>query len=230
MRVGIIGAMKSEVEDLYNKIENPETTEIFGFKFFTGLIEGKEIILLESGIGKVQAAVATSLLISDFEPDFMINTGCAGGFSKEMKVGDVVISDKAIQHDVDVTMLGYEPGQIPGQPLAFEADSFLVEKSEQAVREVEGITYKKGLILTGDTFVADDEKAYALKEKFPEAEAVEMEGASIAQVSTLMKVPFVIIRSLSDIAGSESKVSYEKFVVKAAQRSAEIVMNMLKNM
>lgn len=230
MRVGIIGAMKSEVEDLYNEIENPETTEIAGFKFFTGLIKGKEIVLLESGIGKVQAAVATALLISNFEPDFVINTGCAGGFSQDLSVGDVVISDKAAQHDVDVTALGYKPGQIPGQELYFTADEFLIEKAEKAVSDIGDLKYKKGLVLTGDIFVSNDAVASKLKEIFPEAEAVEMEGGSIAQTCFLMGVPFVIIRSLSDIAGSESKVSYEQFVVKAAKKSAELVMKMLKNM
>ncbi|MBN1498814.1 MAG: 5'-methylthioadenosine/adenosylhomocysteine nucleosidase [Spirochaetes bacterium] len=228
MRIGIIGAMKAEIEDLHGEMKNPESIEISGLKFFKGDIHGKDVILLECGIGKVSAAVGAALLIDRFKPDYIINTGCAGGFSKELKIGDIVVSEKAVHHDVDATVMGYKYGEIPGMPLFFEADRMLSDLAVNVIKEIGQVNVVKGLIGTGDSFIGDDALSLELRVKFPELEAVEMEGAAIAQTCFIMKVPFVIIRALSDIAGNASKVDYREFMKKASKISAEMVIRILQ--
>ncbi|ATD09209.1 hypothetical protein PPIS_a4609 [Pseudoalteromonas piscicida] len=142
MKVGIIGAMEQEVTILRNTMENPQTLTKGGFTFYTGKLAGLDVTLVQSGIGKVAATVATTLLIDNFAPDCVINTGSAGGFEPSLNVGDVVISNEVRHHDVDVTAFGYEIGQVPQIPAAFTSHAKLVEAAEQSVHELEGIQKK----------------------------------------------------------------------------------------
>jgi adenosylhomocysteine nucleosidase len=228
MKIAIIGAMEEEVTLLRDHIDNKEQTVIAGCEFTTGKMNDADVVLLRSGIGKVNAAMSTTILLEKFKPEVVINTGSAGGFHPDLNVGDVVISTEVRHHDVDVTAFGYEYGQVPQLPAAFQADENLVQLAESAAKEINEIQVVKGLIATGDSFMNDPIRVEALREKFEDLQAVEMEAAAIAQVSHQFQTPFVIIRSLSDIAGKESDVSFEQYLEKAAVNSASLVMKIVK--
>jgi len=227
MKVAIIGAMEEEVAILREKIESREETTIANCEFSTGKINGVDVILLKSGIGKVNAAMSTTILLERFKPDYVINTGSAGGFLHSLNVGDIVISTEVVHHDVDVTAFGYEYGQVPGMPARYAADTKLVEIAEKSAEQITDIQVVKGLIATGDSFMNDPARVEFVRAKFSELYAVEMEAAAIAQVCTQFAVPFVITRALSDIAGKESNVSFEQFLHKAALHSSNLVLSML---
>ncbi|WP_176583503.1 5'-methylthioadenosine/S-adenosylhomocysteine nucleosidase [Priestia megaterium] len=227
MKVAIIGAMEEEVTILRDKIENRQETVIAGCEYSTGTISGVEVVLLKSGIGKVNAALSTAILLEKFKPDYVINTGSAGGFHPELNVGDAVISTEVRHHDVDVTVFNYEYGQVPNLPAAFKADEKLVRLAEESAREVTDMKIVKGLIATGDSFMNDPVRVEFVRSKFPDLYAAEMEAAAVAQVCYQFGVPFVILRALSDIAGKESNVSFEQFLEKAAVNSTKLVLNFI---
>ncbi|ALC89855.1 5'-methylthioadenosine nucleosidase [Bacillus sp. FJAT-18017] len=227
MKIAIIGAMEEEVVLLRSNIENQTQEVIAGCEFTLGTMHGAEVVLLRSGIGKVNAAMSTTILLEKFRPDCVINTGSAGGLNPVLNVGDAVISTEIRHHDVDVTAFGYEYGQVPQLPAAFQADEKLVAVAEAAASEIDDIQIVKGLITTGDSFMDNAERVEAVRENFPGVQAVEMEAAAIAQVAHQFGIPFVIIRSLSDIAGKDSGVSFDQFLDKAARNSATLVMKMV---
>jgi len=223
MKIGIIGAMDEEVSILKSAMTNLTTTKIAGCEFYQGDLNGKQVILTKSGIGKVAAAVATTLLLEKFSPDTVINTGSAGGFDQALNVGDIVISTEVRFHDVDLTAFGYEIGQMAQLPAAFEATSDLINVAEQAAKTLPGLNIIKGLICTGDIFMADPAKTELTRNNFPTMAACEMEAAAIAQVCFQFSIPFVIIRSLSDIAGKKSELSFEEFLPVAAKNASTLV-------
>ncbi|MBN8191050.1 5'-methylthioadenosine/S-adenosylhomocysteine nucleosidase [Bacillus sp. NTK074B] len=229
MKIAIIGAMEEEVALLRENISNPVTETIAGCEYTSGTMKDKEVILLRSGIGKVNAAMSTAVLLQHFKPDCIINTGSAGGFDPSLNVGDVVISTEVRHHDVDVTAFGYDYGQVPQLPAAFTADEKLKQTAIDSVRELGDVQVVSGLIATGDSFMNDPERVEAIRDKFTGLQAVEMEAAAIAQVAHQFGVPFVIIRSLSDIAGKESDVSFDQYLEKAALHSAKMVMSIVKS-
>lgn len=224
LRVAIIGAMDQEVEQLKEALTGREHQVIAGFDFYTGQLHGTDVVLLKSGIGKVNAAIGTALLLYQFQPTCVINTGSAGGFDAELEVGDVVISKEVRHHDVDLTIFGYEHGQLPGMPPAFAPDSLLVDFAEQCIGSMKGMKTVNGLIATGDTFMDKADRVAATRELFPTMKACEMEAAAIAQACHRFDTPFIIIRALSDIAGKESNISFKEFLETAASHSAEMVM------
>lgn len=227
--IGIIGAMDEEIELLKANMEQQENVTIANSEFFAGKMEGEDVVVLKSGIGKVNAAIATTILFEKYQPDFIINTGSAGGFHPELEVGDLVISTEVVHHDVDVTAFGYKHGQVPGLPPTFEAEPQLIEKAMAAAERLGGIKAMKGLISTGDTFMQAEDKVKEARTKFPEMIAAEMEAAAIAQVSYQYSCPFVIIRALSDIAGKESSVSFDAFLKKAANNAANLILDVVRN-
>ncbi|MEW4284168.1 5'-methylthioadenosine/S-adenosylhomocysteine nucleosidase [Priestia koreensis] len=230
MKVAIIGAMEEEVTILRDKLENLEQTVIGGSEYSTGTIDGVDIVLLKSGIGKVNAALSTAVLLEKFKPDYVVNTGSAGGFHPELNVGDAVISTEVRHHDVDVTIFNYEYGQVPGMPAAFLPEEKLVRAAEEAAKQITDMQIVKGLIATGDSFMNDPVRVEFVREKFPNLYAAEMEAAAIAQVCHQFETPFVIIRALSDIAGKESNVSFDQFLDKAALNSASLVLGIVKQL
>ncbi len=230
MKIGIIGAMEPEVAILKAAIVDLATTEKGGYTFYAGKINDMDIVLVQCGIGKVASAVATTLLLTHFEPDCVINTGSAGGFDQSLNVGDIVISSEVRHHDVDVTAFGYEIGQLPNMPAAFKANDTLIAAAEQSIKQVSDVQVKTGLITTGDTFMCKDDVIAQARENFPNMKAVEMEGAAIAQTCHQLSVPFVVIRSLSDIAGKESPDSFEAYIEKASKYSSQMVMALLTNL
>ena len=230
MKAGIIGAMEPEVAILKSKLENFAETTHAGYTFFTGTINGTDVVLVQSGIGKVASALATVLLIEKFSPDYIVNTGSAGGFEQSLKVGDIVISSEVRHHDADVTAFGYEIGQLPGMPAAFLPHPTLVKAAQSGIDKLEGIQTLTGLITTGDTFMTKDDDIAKARANFPTMAAVEMEGAAIAQTCHQFNVPFVVIRSMSDIAGKESPTSFEAYLETASVNSSELVINMLNEL
>jgi adenosylhomocysteine nucleosidase len=228
MKVAIIGAMEEEVALLRENIKNPTVETIAGCEYTSGEMKGIEVILLRSGIGKVNAAMSTAVLLERFQPDAVINTGSAGGFDPSLNVGDVVISTEVRHHDVDVTAFGYEYGQVPQLPAAFLADEKLKNIAINSAKELKDVQVVSGLIATGDSFMNDPKRVEAIQDKFQGLQAVEMEAAAIAQVAHQFDTPFVIIRSLSDIAGKESDVSFEQYLEKAALHSANLVMSIVE--
>lgn len=227
MTIGIIGAMEEEVTLLLENMTETEEKTIANCLFVKGKLVDKEIVLLKSGIGKVNAAMATTIMHEQFTPTHVINTGSAGGFDDNLKVGDVVISTQVVHHDVDVTAFDYAYGQVPGLPAMYAADTALISKTITALKELE-VPYKEGIIATGDSFMSDSVRVAYVREKFPSMIAAEMEAAAVAQVCYQYNKPFVIIRALSDIAGKQSSVSFDNFLENAAKNAAELIMAMLK--
>lgn len=226
MKLGIIGAMEQEIQILLGYMGEPKLTEIAGCKIYEGKINNKDVALLQSGIGKTAAAIGTTLLLQLTKPDMIINTGSAGGLDVKLNVGDIVISTEVRHHDADVTAFGYEIGQLPANPAAFTADSYLLEI---AIREAQkaGFNTVSGLVCSGDLFVNGREMIEKIRHNFPQVAAVEMEAASIAQVCHAFNVPFVVVRAISDVADKESHLSFEEFLPLAAEKSSVIVLAML---
>ncbi|MDP5137280.1 5'-methylthioadenosine/S-adenosylhomocysteine nucleosidase [Rheinheimera baltica] len=228
--IGIIGAMEPEVALLRQQISDVTTTELGSYTFYCGTLSGVNVVLVQSGIGKVASALATALLIQHFKPEAVINTGSAGGFDPELNVGDVVIGTEVRHHDVDVTAFGYEIGQVPQMPAAYIAHPSLVIAAEQSIAALGFCKTKKGLIATGDSFICDPSRIAIIRQQFPTMLAVEMEGAAIAQVCHMLQMPFVVIRSLSDIAGKESPQSFEAYLEVASKHSSAMVLELLRRL
>ncbi|MCS3458617.1 5'-methylthioadenosine/S-adenosylhomocysteine nucleosidase [Aeromonas sp. BIGb0445] len=227
MKVGIIGAMEQEVALLRAQLSDMTTTKIGGCEFYSGTLAGKEVILTRSGIGKVAASVATSLLLERFTPDCVINTGSAGGFDQELRVGDVVIASEMRFHDVDVTAFGYEMGQMAQQPAAFPCDARLMTLAQECIALHGKHQTKLGLICTGDQFMCKPDAINRARADFPQMLAVEMEGAAIGQVCHMFGVPYLVVRAMSDIAGKEQVESFDAFIEVAGQHSAEVILSLL---
>ncbi|WP_217543233.1 5'-methylthioadenosine/S-adenosylhomocysteine nucleosidase [Vibrio metschnikovii] len=228
MKIGIIGAMQQEVAILKDALEQRQEISQGGCTYYSGKLHGVEVILLQSGIGKVSAAVGTALLLSQYQPDVVINTGSAGGFDPSLTMGDVVISSEVRHHDADVTAFGYEIGQMAGQPAAFIADETLMSVAEQALQTMDNKHAVRGLICTGDAFVCSEEKQNFIRQHFPTAVAVEMEAAAIAQTCHQFGVPFVVVRAISDVADKASPLSFDEFLPLAAQSSSAMVLKMVE--
>ena len=188
------------------------------------------MVLVLSGIGKVNAAVSTSWVIHQFAPDCIINTGSAGGLGKGLKVGDVVIGETVAHHDVDVTAFGYVWGQVPQLPAVFASDENLIRQAEKAAQVFEGAAVTQGLIVSGDRFVHSSKGVAEIRNHFPEVKAVEMEAAAIAQTCHQLEVPFVIIRAVSDSADEKADISFEEFLKTAAVSSAKMVTEIVKSL
>lgn len=230
-RIGIIGAMDEEVYLLKEKMSLRETVELAGMTFYGGSLENKEVVIVRSGIGKVNAAICAQILISNFHVTAIINTGVAGAIKEDLEVGDLVISTDVLEHDFDVTGFGYKLGQIPRMDeYIFKSDSKLIEMAKKA-GEKENKKHKTftGRILSGDVFVACPERKELLWTEF-QGYCTEMEGAAIGHTCYLNKVPFVIIRAMSDKADGTAHHNFQEFVHEAAKNSSEIVMDMLKHL
>ncbi|MBY6188193.1 5'-methylthioadenosine/S-adenosylhomocysteine nucleosidase [Marinobacter hydrocarbonoclasticus] len=227
MKIGIIGAMEQEVALLRSHIDDLTIDTIAGIEFYHGQLNGADVVVTRSGIGKVTAAIATAVLIERYAPDCIINTGSAGGFAQELTIGDVVISSEVRHHDVDVTAFGYEIGQLPGQPAAFRPEAKLVDAAKAAIAEVGEVKAIEGLICTGDSFIADPQRTAVMLTNFPAMAACEMEAAAIAQTCHQFRKPFVVIRAISDNANDDGAVDFDSFIVKAGEHSAKVVMAML---
>lgn len=227
MKIGIIGAMEEEIRLLKNLMENLQEISLHGKVFFEGRLANKNVVLVQSGIGKVNAALITALLVECCNVDSIINTGTAGALQHGLKVGDIVIADSLSHHDVDVTAFGYKLGQMAGMPEDYRSNKDLVLIAQKASHRL-GKEAKVGQIVSGDQFINDSEHVNQIKANFSVALACEMESAAIAQAAYVLEKPFVIIRAISDSADEKASMSFDEFVVHAGKASAELVHEMIK--
>ena len=210
--IGIIGAMEQEVSQVVKAMTDINSTKIAGMVFNSGKLCGKDVIVVKSGIGKVNAAVCTQILATEFHVDTVINTGIAGSLKAEINIGDIVLSTDALQHDVDATNFGYELGMIPGMDVSiFKASEELIEKAEAACKkENPELGIFKGRVVSGDQFISDKATKERIVNNF-HGYCTEMEGAAIAQAAYLNNIPFLIIRAISDKADDSASMDYDEF-------------------
>ena len=229
MKIGIIGAMEEEVTLLRDKIDNRQTLTIGGSDIYTGQLQGIDVALLKSGIGKVAAAMGATLLMEHCKPDVIINTGSAGGLASTLKVGDIVVSDETRYHDADVTAFGYEYGQLPCCPAGFKADDKLIAAAETCIKAL-NLNAVRGLIVSGDAFINGSIGLAKIRHNFPQAVAVEMEATAIAHVCHNYGVPFVVVRAISDVVVQQSHLSFDEFLAVAAKQSTLMVENLVQHL
>lgn len=210
--LGIIGAMAEEVEHLKAEMESPQIVSVAGMDFYKGRIGGKDVVVVHSGVGKVNGAVCVQILVDRFGVEGIVNTGIAGSLKAEINIGDLVLATDAVQHDVDATQFSYPLGQIPQMNVfAFKADERLRQLAAGCCRQVNpDIGVYEGRVLTGDQFVSSKEKKEWLAKVFAGA-CTEMEGGAIAQAAWLNQVPFLIVRAISDKADDSAQMDYEEF-------------------
>jgi adenosylhomocysteine nucleosidase len=233
---GLIGAMEDEIKLLRSRMEETKTEKIGVFEYLSGKLEGKPVVLLQCGIGKVSSAVGCAALIDHYKPSLVINTGSAGGMDADQSIGDVVIASALVYHDVDLTAFGYAPGQLPGQSQTFSVRENYMAEAERAIDELKAekvlpatVNHRRGLIGSSDTFMHDAEVIGRVKTAFPAIAAVDMEAASIAHTGALFGIDVMVIRALSDIAGADSAVKFDEFLAVASTHSAEIVRRIVRN-
>lgn len=229
--IGIIGAMQEEVCELIADMESCEMKEIASMKFYKGVLYGKDAVVVQSGIGKVNAGICTQILASTYQVDRVINTGVAGSLDADINIGDIVISTDAVQHDMDVSMLGDPVGQIPRMDtFSFPADEKLVKMAVEVNKEVNpDIQTFTGRVLSGDQFISGKEKKEYLVKTF-DGKCAEMEGAAMAQTAYLNKVSYVIIRAISDKADNSATMDYPEFVKMAITHYVGLVKGLVERM
>lgn len=230
-KIGIIGAMELEVEALKAQMTVSRTEKRAGMEFWEGTLEGKEVVIVRSGVGKVNAALCVQMLADLFGVTHIINTGVAGSLNARLDIGDILISTDALYHDVDATIFGYQPGEVPQLGLReFPADRQMAEIAKAACEKVNtDIHAVLGRVLSGDQFIADREVKDRLIAQFG-GDCAEMEGAAIAHGAYLNHIPFVIIRAISDKADDSSEVEYPVFEAAAAKHSAALTAEMLRRL
>lgn len=227
--IGIIAAESKEMNEIKKLMKNIEEKDLLNLQFFTGKIEEAECVLVECGEGKVNAARTTQIMIDNFKIDKLVNVGSAGAINEDLNVKDVVIADKLVQYDFDISGLGYEKGEICNIGKYIYCDKTLVEECKKAIENIENESYKVviGTIATADSFCDKPEIAKMVRKEF-NAECVEMEGAAVAQVCYLDKIPFLVIRGISDTPNGNNKIDFRKYLEIASKQSAKILQNLIK--
>lgn len=228
-RTAVIGAMPEETATLDALLEHRTVTTVGPYELLDGTLDGHPVTLAVCGVGKVNAAALTQTLL-EHGATRVLFTGVAGAVDPDLAVGDVVVSRDAVQHDVDVTPLGYDRGMVPGEPLTWQADPTLVEIAVKAAREaVPEARIVTGRIASGDQFIADPQYVAQLRSDFA-ATCTEMEGAAVAHVCARWDIPWVVIRSISDTADHDASVDFRAFTEIAAQRAGAVVRGMLQQL
>lgn len=225
--IGIIGAMEEEIAELLKYMDIRQKNEKQGYLFYEGHIHNHDVVLLQGGIGKVNAAIATTLLLTNYNIDYVINIGSAGGLHLNQNVGDIVISHKVAHHDVDLTVFGKEIGEISGLPRYFKPDSHLLELTQNILKK-ENKAYHIGLIVSGDQFISQKNQVETIKKNFPDAMCSEMEAATVAHVCYVFNKKFIITRSLSDIYNKgENATQFDEYLKEASQASAKMCYQLI---
>lgn len=229
--IGIIGAMEEEVELLKEKMTDTVIIEKAGMKFVKGTLKGQTAVVVRSGIGKVNAGICTQILADEFQVEAVINTGIAGSLKAEINIGDIVLSTDTMQHDVDAREFGYPLGQIPRmETLTFLADEKLRKLAKEVCEEVNpDIQVFEGRVASGDQFVADKETKEKIIES-TQAYCTEMEGAAIGQAAYLNKIPYLVIRAISDKADDSAHVDYPTFERQAIRHTVNLVSSMMERL
>ena len=229
-KLGIIGAMAVEVELLKEKMENLTITNHAGMEFYDGVLEGLDAVVVQCGVGKVNAAMCAQVLCSVFGVTHLVNTGIAGSLCAQLDIGDLVVSRDAMYHDFDCVHFGYEMGKVPGMDVvAFPADEMMIRYALDTAEEVNPGHARTGRVASGDLFVAEKSIKNRIIEKTG-AICTEMEGAAIAQTAYRNKVPFVILRAISDKADDSAQMDYPTFETQAAHRCAEVTCMMARKL
>ncbi|MCD7807472.1 MAG: 5'-methylthioadenosine/adenosylhomocysteine nucleosidase [Lachnospiraceae bacterium] len=228
-KIGIIGAMELEVAALKEQMNCTRRLTRAGMDFWEGTLNGAEVVIVQSGIGKVLAGICVQILADQFHVTHIINTGVAGSLNAALDIGDIVVSQDAVYHDFDVTKLGYQPGQVPGRDtVSFPADPALIAAAAESCKRVNpDIHCIVGRIASGDQFISDQETKNRIISMFA-GFCAEMEGCAIAQAATVNKIPFVIIRAISDKADDSAQMDYPAFEKAAAHHSALLVADLVR--
>lgn len=225
--IGIIFAMQEELIELKKYLHINNEKKIYDLIFYEATLNNQNIILTESGIGKTNAARTTQILIDYYKPEAIFNIGVAGGIAKNLKVGDIIISTSLVQHDFDITAFNHPKGYIPNIGNNIPIDNKLLNTTK-TILDTNNISYKEGLIASGDIFCTKESMATKINTQF-NALCVEMEGASIAQTAYLSKTPCLVIRSISDCPDNNNKVTYEEFLETSSKKVAQIMYAILIN-
>ncbi|MBP1961271.1 5'-methylthioadenosine/adenosylhomocysteine nucleosidase [Paenibacillus aceris] len=229
-KLALIGAMNEEIELLVSHMTDVRETVKAGITFREGAYFGKDVVVCRTGVGKVNAAVTTQILIDKFGVEAVIFTGVAGALDPELNIGDLVVSSECMQHDMDVTPLGFERGVIPYEAKSiFEADSKLVDLAVASGEKLFAGKVKKGRVLSGDQFIASRDVVASLNKELGGI-CVEMEGASVAQVCSMNAIPYVVLRSMSDKADGSAHVNFAEFTVQASENSYKMVEEIVKQL
>lgn len=230
MKIGIICAMEEELAPLKKIMSIKESRTKARMEFIEGTLEEKDVVMVISGIGKVNAAVCAQILADDYHVTHLINVGVAGGVKENIQPMDVVVATALLQHDMDVTAFGLKRGEIPRfESSLFKTDDKLTRLALEGSRKNEGYTTHEGIIVSGDQFISSKEMIEDLLETF-DAAACEMEGAAIAQAADLNHIPFSVIRAISDNANTGASMDYEKFKDLAVENTVSILTYVLKNL
>lgn len=229
-KIGIIGAMEEEVNIIKSRMEEVVIKELASMKFNEGTIDGKQVVVVHSGIGKVNAAICSQILVDIYHIDAVINTGVAGSLRNEIDIADIVLSTDALQHDMDATGFGYNVGVIPRMDVSvFPADSELINLAEKICKEeIKEIGIHTGRIVSGDQFISSQEKKMWLVDTF-DGYCTEMEGAAIAQAAYLNQIPFLIVRAISDKADHSAEMAYSEFENLAIKSTVKLIVGLIRD-
>jgi adenosylhomocysteine nucleosidase len=229
-KIALIGAMNEEIELLVSRMEQVKESSKAGVTYREGLFLGKQVVVCKSGVGKVNAAVTTQILIDRFAVEAVIFTGVAGALDPELNIGDIVVSSECMQHDMDVTALGFPRGVIPYQEKSiFAADSGLRALAVASGKTLFDGRVTQGRVLSGDQFIASREVVSQLHSEL-QGICTEMEGAAVAQVCSMNEIPYVVIRSMSDKADGSAHMNFEEFTKLASEHSYKIVEDMIRHL
>ena len=225
-RIAIMGAMPEEIEPLIAKLDDVTTTLYADNTYYEGRYKGQEVVVAYSKIGKVFAALTATILIEKFNCDLLLFSGVAGAISEDLKIGDLIIADGLSQHDLDITAFGHPYGYVPEGEVCIPSDAELRAVAKRVAHK-KGIDLKEGIIATGDQFVADAERKMWIGKTF-NADALEMEGAAVAVVAHALRVPFFILRAISDSADMDASFNFDAFLESSAKVSADFILSMVE--
>lgn len=224
-KLAIMGAMEEEIEPLLEYLDDVKVTEYADNKYYEATYNGIEVVVAYSKIGKVFASLTAATMIEKFDCDTLLFSGVAGGINPELKIGDLIIADKLTQHDLDITAFGHPYGYVPGGKVFVESDDNLRVIAKDVAAQ-NGIKLIEGTIATGDQFVANEERKKFISDTF-NADALEMEGASVAVVCNALNVPFFILRAISDTADMDAGFDFDEFLKSSAKESASFLMKIV---
>ena len=226
-KIGIIGAMEEEVELLIEALELDDVVMKAGMLYYMGKLCGKDVVIVECGIGKINAAICTQILISEFAVEAVINTGVAGALANCLNIGDILVSEDTLNHDMDTTAFGDDYGMVPRMDESiFKADKSIVERILELGKGLEGVKVIKGRVLSGDQFISDGAKKEWLKKQF-NGSCVEMEGVAIGQTAYRNRIPFAILRAISDKSDGSAHMDYPEFKAMAIKNLTKLVLDFL---
>ncbi len=226
-KIAIMGAMPEEIEPLLAKVENIKKVEYANNSYYEATYKGKELVIAYSKIGKVFSSLTASTLIEKFGCSKLLFSGVAGAINPELKIGDLIIADKLCQHDLDITIFGHDHGYVPEGAVFVESDKELREVAKEVAIK-SNLSLIEGTIATGDQFVASSERKEFISKTF-NADALEMEGASVAVVCDALDVPFFVLRAISDTANDDADMDFDEFMVGSAKISANFILDMVES-